>query len=240
MSLLLLSFLSGILTVFAPCAFFVSLATVSCAVAKTRPGHITILIGSFAVAWMAMILSASSLTSFHIIPVEVWRAVSGGLLASVGIMLVFPRARIFRCVWRFQEDQGGSAGCREGLAVSTLSGISLGIAFATGFPLRANIALDILEREPVLGFATLVLFMLGFAFTLLFAAELAQTVLRQFATGRCIRSPLRRPVGFLLLVVSLVFAFGWDAPVESWFVERGWDRITPFERALSELRLQEG
>jgi cytochrome c biogenesis protein CcdA len=237
MSLLLLSFLSGILTVFAPCAVFVLVTSVACAVAKTRPGHVSALIGSFALAWTVFVFSASVIPSFHVIPVPVWRALSGGLLASVGLILAFPRLRSFFQVRRSGEDVHSTAAYRERLAIGSLTGVSLGIGFATGFPLRANIAVDMLAREPVSGLTILLLFILGFAFTLLFVAVLAQTILRHFVLSRP-QSPFRRFVGVFFLIVAVVFALGWDSPVESWLVSQGWDRITPVERALSEHRLE--
>lgn len=237
MSLLLLSFLSGILTVFAPCAFFVLLSSVACAIAKTRPGHVSALIGWFALVWMAFIFSASVFPSFHLVPVHIWRALSGGLLASVGLVLAFPRLRALFSARMPTQDPRGSAACRERLVIGSLTGVAIGIAFATAFPLRANIAVDMLTREPMSGVAILVLFALGFAFTLLFVCVLAQTVLRHFVRPYA-ASPLRRALGWFLVLMSVVFALGWDGRAELWLVSHGWDRITAVERELSEHRFQ--
>jgi cytochrome c-type biogenesis protein len=246
-SLLLLSFVAGVLTVAAPCVLPLLPVIIGGSIARTsadsavaerqwfRPVVIAL---SLAVSVVVFTLALKATTVLLGVPQLVWQIISGGIVVLFGLTWVFPT------LWeRFMTATGiqnrANAAMdrsyrRNGIIGDALLGAALGPTFSSCSPTYALIIATVLPASFATGVLYVSLYAVGLAIALLLVAFLGQAFVRRLGWLASPDGWFRRVVGVLLVVVGLAVILGLDKQVQTFVLEQGWyDPIEQFERSIT-------
>lgn len=238
MSLLILSFVAGVLTVAAPCILPLLPIIIGSNLVgqKKQPWFKPIVIvSSLAVSVVVFSLLLKASTSLLGIPQTVWNSISGIIVILFGLNLLFPVA------WeKFMAKSGfylfsnkllGKASNRQGVLKDILIGAALGPVFSSCSPTYALIIAAILPQSFGVGLAYLSAYAIGLALVLLLIAILGQAVTKRL--GWLNKSGLQRLLGILFIIVGLAVLFGLDRAFQAFVLEQGWyDPIMQLEKTF--------
>lgn len=228
MFLLALSFLAGVLSVFAACVL--PLLPVIIGGSLTAGGsrkRMYVIVLSLAVSIVVFTLALKASTAFIAIPEAFWRYFSGIVIIALGVFTVWPNLwvrvpginRLNRSSNRWLSEgykRGGSLG-------DIIMGVSLGPVFASCSPTYFLILATVLPAQPVLGLVYLIAYAVGLSLTLLVIAIAGEKLTQRVGVSLAPDGKLFRTIGVILIVVGLLIASGGMKKVETWFVERGFD-----------------
>lgn len=243
MTLLVLSFLAGVLTVAAPCVLPLLPVIVGGSIVQTgsserRDKHRALVIcASLAVSVVLFTLLLKATTSLLDVPQMFWSGLSGVIVIVLGISFAFPG------IWdRFSSalklsNRSGQALAksrqRQGLSGDILLGAALGPAFNSCSPTYALIVATVLPASFTEGFLYLLAYAVGLAGALLVIAYAGQGIVRKLGWLADPRGRFRRGVGVLFIAVGAAIFFGVDRDVQTYILEQGWyDPIAEFEQRL--------
>ncbi len=237
MFLILIAFLAGMLTVFAPCVLPVLPIILSGSVQGRdpyRPAIITLSLG-FSIVLFTLLLKVSVL--FIDIPQSYWSFLSGGLLLVFGITALFPE------LWgKVSHFLGFSSGAHKGLYTANkkrgrwgavLLGAALGPVFASCSPVYFLILATVLPASFIQGFFALLAYGVGLSAVMFLIAFFGQKIIAGFRWAADPKGWFRRGLGILFLIVGIGILLGWDKIVEAWFLDNEffWD-LSRIEEAL--------
>ncbi len=238
MGLLLVSFLSGVLTVLAPCVLPLLPIIVGGAAQDARRRNPFVIAVSLAASIVAFTLLLKFSAAFVSVPQAVWMSVSGGMLIAFGLVSLFPS------VWekisgRFSLQKNADAlldgsAKRSGFAGDVLIGFSLGPVFSSCSPTYFLILATVLPQSVLVGTVYLVVYSVGLSAALLAISLAGQRLIRRV---RFLADPngwFKKAIGALFVVVGLVIATGSVVPVEVWLANHGYPTVTGLERSLLE------
>lgn len=243
MSILILSFLAGVLTVAAPCVLPLlpviiggSLVDGPSDKARTwvRP---LIIAASLAVSVVVFSLLLKATTALLGISPQVWQIVSGAIVLLLGINFVQPRlwdALTSRLNLLGKSNiRLGKSMQHRGQGGAVLIGASLGPIFSSCSPTYALIVATILPVSFAEGFVYLVAYAAGLAAALLMIAYSGQLVVERLKWLANPYGAFRRTVGVLFILVGIAVIFGLDKDAQTFVLERGWyDPIGNLEKSL--------
>lgn len=228
MLFLLLSFLAGVLSVFAACVLPLLPVIVGGSLAAHGERRRTyIIVASLAISVVAFTLLLKASTALIGIPEEFWRYLSGGILVALGVLMVFP-ALWARVPGVNSLNVGSnkllSAGYqRGGFLGDILMGAALGPVFASCSPTYFIILATVLPATPILGTVYLFAYAAGLSVALLAVAILGEKLVNRLGITLDPGGKFFKGIGIVLVVVGLLIATGTMRKVETWFVERGFD-----------------
>lgn len=241
MTLLIVSFLAGILTVLAPCILPVIPVIVGTSIADDskklwRPIAI---VGSLALSIILFTLLLRASTQLLGVPQEVWQYISGGIIALLGAVFLFPK------LWDSLALKTGSAlgaqklfasaNSKNGLLGAILTGAALGPVFTSCSPtylfIVASVVLgDIHYWEGVLYITA---YAAGLSIVLFAIALVGRKLVSRLGWALNPEGVFRRSVGALLLVIGIGIAFGLDKDLQSAIIQSGlYAPIEGFEAGL--------
>ena len=237
MSLILVSFLAGILTILAPCILpllpIILGASVQDAENKKRP---YIIIGSLAVSIIIFSLLLKASTLLIDIPQDFWKYFSATIVIAFGVITLFPD------LWKAVATKLGlSDKSNQNLAKQSqkewnlgaiLVGFSLGPIFASCSPTYLLILSVILPAGIVFGLINLSAYVLGLSLILLAIALLWQ---RFTAKLRGLSDPkgwFKKSLWVLFILVGLGIAFGLDKQIEASLIKAGFFDVTVIEQSI--------
>ena len=244
MTLLILSFIAGVLTVAAPCVLPLLPVIVGGSVVDAAKDRIErqwlrplVVAASLAVSVVVFSLAIKGTTALLSVPQEVWQVVSGAIVALLGVYFLWPH------FWELLAARTGvvnrsnaalsQAYQRRGWIGTILMGAALGPVFSSCSPTYALIVATILPVSFGQGVAYLIAYAFGMSATLLLIAYLGQA----FATRlRWLANPngwFKRTVGVLFIIVGLAVILGLDKELQAFMLEQGWyDPISNIEQRL--------
>lgn len=226
MSLILIAFLAGVLTVLAPCV--VSLIPIL--LARTATGgksHSAIaVIAGLGVSIIVFSILLKSSTLLLGIPSSTWAIISGVIITIFGVVTLFPRlwetiVLKFRLPIVAQQNMS-KASTKKGIWGDVLLGASLGPVFSACSPTYALIVAVILPADPLLGFVYLLTFVLGLSVMLALLAVFGRTMVAKLGWGINQNGIFRKVLGIVLIIVGIAIATGLDKDLLSVLVESGW------------------
>ena len=242
MTLLILSFLAGILTVTAPCVLIFLPVILGGSVAIDPKGRRDwrrplIVTGSLVVSVVIFTLLLRATTTFLAIDQIFWQILSGGIVILLGLhYLGVPLWEKFTGFLRLPalaNRELASANKQQGSGGAILTGAALGPVFASCSPTFAFIIAAVLPADFTLGFIYLVTYALGMAVTLLAIAYLGQVVLSKLRALNNPKGWLPKTIGTIFIVVGLMIITGFDKQIQTFVLEQGWyDPITRLENDL--------
>ena len=241
MPLLLISFLSGVLTVLAPCTLpilpiIVGGSLQGGARSKWKPFIIT---GSLALSIILFTLLLKASTVFIDIPQSVWAYVSGGILTVFGLIMFFPKPwEALSAKFKFSQKSNTllaqSATEHKGIASDILIGASLGPVFSSCSPTYFVILATVLPQSFATGILYLFAYAIGLALILLLVAFLGQAFVSKLQWAANPSGWFKRGLGILFILVGIFIFTGLDKKVQTSILESGYFNITNFEQKLLE------
>ena len=246
LGLTLVAFAAGVLTVLAPCVLPLLPVIVGGTAARTRADagiaerqwfRPLVIAGSLAASVIAFTLLLKATSALLGVPAWIWQAVSGVIVAVLGLTMLFP------ALWeRVTVATGLQAGGgrlldrgyrRGGLTGDVALGAALGPAFSSCSPTYALIVATVLSASFAAGTVYVTAYAIGLALALLGVALAGTAIVRRLGWLSDPHGVFRRVVGGILLVVGVGVALGWDRLLQTWVLDQGWyEPIENLERLL--------
>lgn len=243
MTLLIVSFIAGVLTVAAPCILPLLPVIIGGSIIRTgksaekqwyRPLIIT---GSLLASIVIFTLLLKATTALLDVPQMFWQILAGGIVVLFGITLVLPSA------WeKVSAASGlslattklfGSAGKKRGLGGDIALGAALGPIFSSCSPTYSLIVATVLPVSFAQGLLYLLAYGAGLAGILLLIAYFGQSVVARLGWLSNPRGWFKKAIGVLFIMVGIVVMFGIDKQIQAYVLENGWyDPISQLERQL--------
>ncbi len=242
MTLLIVSFLAGVLTVAAPCTFTLLPVIVGGSIIRSgndrntwkRPLVISLSLG-FSVVLFTLLLKAS--TSLLGIPTMVWQTIAGFIIIILGLTFVFPG------LWEKAAQHIGLVGAsnrllgktfgKSGLIGDMATGLALGPVFSSCNPTYAFIIAAVLPVSFTEGLVYLTAYAVGLSGILLVISYLGQNLIQKLGWLNNPESMFRKIIGVLFIAVGIAVATGYDKKFETFIIERGlYDPVSKLEESL--------
>lgn len=237
------SFLAGALTVAAPCTLPLLPVILGGTVETTQTNHrsrlvpVTIIFGLvFSIILFTLLLKAS--TSLLGINQLIWQSISAAIILMFGLSFLFPTAWS-RVTTQLGLQKGSDhmldqASHQKGLFGSFCMGAALGPVFNSCSPTYALIVALILPRSFSEGLAHLTAYALGLGLILLAIALLGRSLTRRLRPLANPNGYLRKGIGLLFILVSILLLSGYDKKFQAYVLEKGWyDPIVNLEHVIN-------
>lgn len=237
MTLFLLAFFAGVLTVLAPCIFpLLPVILSSGAGARSRLTPYVV-IGSLSASIAVFTLLLKVSTAFITIPPTFWAYFSGGILFVIGVLYAFPgtweRLPGVRNIAFSANQQLGAGQQKQSFWGDAIIGASLGPVFSSCSPTYFLILAAILPERFALGMLYLLAYIAGLALVLLMIALLGQKFVSRATWATNPNGWFKRGIGVIFLLVGLGIMTGLDKTLETWILDSGFNTVQ-FENSLLE------
>lgn len=242
MTLLILSFLAGVLTTAAPCILPLLPVIVGGSVMDKEHDSSTsrplIIAGSLALSVVLFTLLLKVTTALLGVPPMAWQFVSGGIVIALGLHFLIPGLwERMPLVARLNSGSNrllGKSYKQKGVLSAVLIGASLGPVFSSCSPTYALVVASVLPESFLRGLAYLAAYALGLAGTLLVISYVGQGFIRKLGWLANPSGWFHRVVGIIFIVVGLSVLFGIDKKLQTYVLDQGW--YGPIERLEQRLR----
>lgn len=236
-SLIVASFLSGVLTILAPCVLPLLPVIIGGSAGsndKRRPFVITISL-ALSIVVFTLLLKASTL--FISVPNSFWAYVSSTIILVFGISMLWPelwnKLMIATGLESRSQQAFTSASGSGGLKSMILLGAALGPVFSSCSPTYFLILATVLPVSFVSGTIYLLVYALGLAVLLGAIAYFGQRLVVKLKWAANPNGWFRRGLGLLLVVVGIMIMTGFDKVIETKILDAGFG-ITDFEERFIE------
>jgi len=242
MTLLVVSFLAGILTTFAPCILPLLPVIIGGGISSSRTKKQNfrrglLIVGSLGVSVIIFTLLLKATTALLGVPQEVWRILAGGIVLLLGINYLFPR------VWqtiilKLGMSQRSNATLYKALATSStggaiLTGAALGPVFTSCSPTYALIVAAVLPASFFEGLLYLVAYVIGMAIVLLLVIYLGQKIISKLGWALNEHGIFHKVIGIIFVIVGIGVILGFDKSAQTFLLERGvYDGTSGFEESF--------
>ena len=223
MLLLLISFIAGLLTIFAPCVLPVIPVIIGGSLSgnqkqKSRP---YIIAASLAVSIIVFTLILKVSTYLINISPNVLLDASGGLIIGLGLVSVFPdiwEKLMIKLNWQAASQRFlGSSERNKGKYVGPiLIGIALGPVFSSCSPTYAFILASVLPRNFFGGFIYLVTYAIALVIALLLVSLLGRKFITKFNWAVDTHGLFRRILGVVFILIGIAIISGSEVKIETW------------------------
>lgn len=236
MTLLLISFLAGVLTVLAPCILPLLPIVVGRASQDQSKYRPLIISGSLAVAVIIFTLLLKASTILIDIPHTTWSYISGAIIILFGIQALFPDLwKNLPFINKFSRSSNtwlGKHSQRKGLIGDILVGFSLGPIFSSCSPTYFLILATVLPQSFAKGLVYLIAYSLGLALMLVLIGYIGQRLTKRLQGVSDPKGWFKRGLGILFIVVGIFIASGVDKKVQAYVIEKGIFDITQIEEQI--------
>ena len=240
MTLLIVSFVAGVLTVLAPCILPLLPVIIGSSVGARSKLTPYVVIGALALSILLFTYLLRVSTAFIAIPDYVWAYVSGGILLVFGAILVFPE--IWERIPFVSKTNAGAnklvgAGyTKKSIWGDALIGFALGPVFSSCSPTYFVILATVLPASFLLGTAYLLAYIAGLVAILALIAFFGQKLTSRLEGLADSRGWFKRGLGILFLVIGLAIVTGLDKQFEAWVLDQGYlDSVLQFEQNLLDM-----
>ena len=236
MTLLLISFIAGILTVLAPCVLpllpVIVGGSITGGVDRKRAYTVVASLG-VSVVLFTLLLKVS--TVFISVPQYVWEWISGGIIIVFGMVTLFPelweKIGFLSGLQRSSNRLVATGFKKQSRWGDILVGSALGPVFASCSPTYFIILATVLPAGLVMGFLDLLAYTVGLSITLLLIALIGQRLVEKLGLVSDPRGWFKRTIGVLFILVGLSIFTGTEKKVELWLLDNAFD-ITVLEQRL--------
>lgn len=236
MTLLLVSFIAGVLTVLAPCILpLLPVVVGSSASGRSRyTPYVVILSLAVSIIVFTFLLKVS--TAFITIPPYVWSYLSGGVLVVFGLTLVFPalweKVPLVSKLSLNSNKALGQGYQKKSLWGDVLIGAALGPVFSTCSPTYFVILATVLPASFLLGSLYLFAYVLGLSLVLLLIALLGERLTKKLGGLADSRGYFKKVIGILFMTIGLLIVTGLEKKIETKILDSGYFDITKIEYKL--------
>lgn len=208
MTLIVIAFLSGVLTVLAPCVLPILPIILGASVEDDKNKYTPyIIIASLSISVLLFSLLLKASTLFIGVPSSFWKSFSGGLIIGLGIITLFPN------LWKtVSTNLGFSDNSNKLLSKSTqkkgnikyiLMGFALGPVFSSCSPTYALILAIILPAGFAMGMVALISYVLGLAAILLAIALFGRKLIKNLSWASDPNGMFKKILGFVFILVGI-------------------------------------
>ena len=236
LSLLITSYISGLLTVLAPCVLPLLPIIIGSSVsgnAKWKPVRITLAL-AFSIIAFTLLLKVS--TAFIGIDPIVWKYISGGIVVFFGLITLFPdlwnKISLSLGLSKNSDKLLEKAGEKQGWLGDIAIGAALGPVFASCSPTYGLILATVLPVNFVEGLVYLTVYSLGLATILLAVSVLGRKLINKLKFAANPNSWFKKILGILFILVGLAVISGFDKKVETFVLDIGLFDVTKVEQKL--------
>jgi cytochrome c-type biogenesis protein len=243
MTLLILSFVAGILTVAAPCILPLLPVIVGGSLASSnkearvqwyRP---VVVAGSLAISVIIFTLLLKASTILLGIPQLVWQVLSGTIVILLGLSFLIPsiweKVALKTGLYLGSNSLLTKSFAQKGVGRDVLIGASLGPVFSSCSPTYALIVATVLPASFITGFVYIIAYAIGMAGTLLAIAFLGQALVSKLGWLSNPAGWLHKTLGVVFIIVGLSVIFGLDKSFQAFILDQGWyDPISRFEQSI--------
>ena len=238
MTLFILSFVAGVLTVAAPCILPLlpvivggSLINNQGARQWLRP---LVIAASLAVSVIIFSLFIKATTILLGVPQQVWQVISGLLVLVLGVHYLWPQLweqiSVRTGLFNASNRTLGSVSKKQGVTGAILIGLALGPVFSSCSPTYALIVATILPASFNEGLLYLTAYATGMSATLLLIAYIGQAFASKLQWVSRPGGWFTRVVAVLFIVVGIAVIFGIDKTIQAFALQQGWyDPISNLE-----------
>lgn len=244
MTLFVVSFIAGMLTVLAPCVLpllpVILAGSISETKNKKRP---FIIIVSLSVSVFVFTLLLKGSTALIGASPTFWNYISGVILAAFGLTLLFPQswARIVLKIpghnkpdkWIMADHDNN--GRRSSFWTDMIVGASLGPVFTTCSPTFFVILASVLPQSLGLGLLDLAAYIIGLALILLCVAFVGQRVIDKLGWATDPNGWFRKTLGIIFISLAVLIVGGLDKRIEADILTSGFFDITNVEQLIHQL-----
>ncbi len=238
MLLLLISFVSGVLTILAPCILPLLPVIVGHSITDTTPSRrrLFVVVASLAVSVIlfTLLLKASSLLID--IPQDFWKWISGGIIFFFGITMIFPsiwEKFSFANTLSLKSNRVLSEGYKkDSIWGDVIIGASLGPIFSACSPTYFVILATILPVSPILGMIYLMAYVLGLSLALIIVALLGERIMAKVGKVSDPRGWFKKIFGIIFILVALAIISGYDKKIQISLLNSGFLDVTKIEQKL--------
>lgn len=243
MTLFILSFIAGVLTVAAPCVLpmlpvIIGGSLVEGGKEKAQKQWLPPLIIAISLAVSVILFSLliKSTTALLGIPQIVWKLISGVIVLLLGINYLKPT------LWEKLSAKLsirsnlllGKASSLKGHSRSVVLGVALGPVFNSCSPTYALIVAVVIPVSFLKGLIYLSVYAVGMSATLLVIAYLGQGAAKKMKWLSNPNGLFKKVVAVLLIIVGLSVIFGLDKRAQTYVLEHGWyNPISNLEQRLN-------
>lgn len=227
MTLFVIAFVSGVLTILAPCILPVLPVILGVSAIRRTAYAPYIVIASLALSVVVFSIVLKTTTLFIVIPPDIWMYVSGSLFALFGITLLFPEmwratgipkveSFFSRCITKGKETHS--------FLGYVLIGLALGPIFSTCSPTYFVILGTILPVHFWLGVFYVGVYTLGLALALILIVSIGNRYVPLLGRLAHPDGLFKRVLGLLFVCLGVVIALGLMAQFEVWLLD-----VMPFD-----------
>ncbi len=234
MTLLLVSFLAGVLTVLAPCVLpLLPIIIGGAAQHKRNPYLIT---ASLAVSIVVFTLLLKFSTVFIMVPASTWSIISGVIIIAFGVFSFFPnlwtRISLALGLQQGSDKLMESAAHTEGRWGDVLLGLSFGPVFSSCSPTYFVILATVLPQTFGLGLIYLSVYALGLSLVLLLISLLGQKFVSKVRWAANPNGWFKKSLGILFILVGIFIITGADKKLQTFLLDKGYFNINNVEYKL--------
>ncbi len=242
MTLFLIAFVAGLLTVLAPCTLPLLPVIIGGSVSgKPNVWRALIIAASLGASVFAFTLLLKASTLFINVPQEFWDIVSGGLLIIFGLVTLFPglwERFSFANKINLQGNRLLAQGyTRQNVIGDIIMGAALGPVFSSCSPTYFIVLATVLPVHPAEGVVYLLAYCVGLIISLLAVSVLGQRIVIALGIASDPRGWFKRVIGALFIIIGLVIITGYSTTIESSLLSHaGFLDVTQIEQVLLEAR----
>ena len=245
MTLLVIAFLSGVLTVLAPCVLPLLPIVMGASAEDGNNKKIPlIIIGSLSVSIILFSLILKASTVLIGVPPSFWKAFSWGMIIALGIITIFPN------LWKNLSTKLGfssksnqllnKSNTKKWNAKYALMWFALGPVFSSCSPTYALILAIILPAGFVFGLLALISYTLWLAVILFAIAIFGQKLIKNLAWASNPNGLFKKILWVIFILVWVTIMTGYDKKIEAAMLEAGFLNTTTFEQnIIDELKLDD-
>ena len=239
MTLLILSFLAGVLTILAPCVLPMLPIMLGGAAGSENKKSVWIIPVSLGVSVFVFTLLLKATTLLINIPNSFWSWFSAGILIFLGITFAFP------AFWESMSVKMGlgaktqkllqkSSHGKQGITRDIFMGAALGPVFSSCSPTYFFIIATVLPQSLAAGLVYLTAYTVGLVLMLFAIALLGRKLINKLHWATDSHGWFKRGLGFLFIFLGFAIGFGFDKQFEVLLLDTGIYDFLDFEYELLE------
>lgn len=236
MSLLLVSFIAGLLTVFAPCVFTLLPIIIGGSVGGGKRTRALTIVLSLSVSIILFTLLLKVSTLFINLDPRTLTTISGGIIIGFGLISIFPtvwdKLQIKLGLSKRSDDLLASAQDKQGFWGNALLGAALGPVFTSCSPTYALVVATILPVDVLTGMLNIVVYTLGLALIMFAIAAFGQKFIKRFRFAANPNGWFKKSLGVLFVLVGISVVTGFDRTAQVYLADTLNFDVTGFEQNL--------
>lgn len=232
-SILVASFLAGILTILAPCTLPLLPIIIGRSTLESNVKKPLIITASLAVSIIIFTFLLKVSTAFIGVPPKTWSIIAGIILIILGVSMLTPKLWqniMYKCKFESLAQKSLESGKqKQGLASDIITGVALGPVFTSCSPTFGLIIAIILPTNIYTGTLYIITYAIGVASAMCIISIFGQQAVKRLRWAAKPNGILKRSIAILVILVGIAITTGLDKEIESKILDTGYYGITEFE-----------